>query len=152
MQAISTPVAYILWCLGLFGVCGIHRLYAGQVALGLIYLFTFGIFGFGQLIDLILIPGMVDERNRQLRRLRGDYGLGQIPTLQEPPVKTVSPMQTLLRAAKDNGGSLSLAQAALFTEMEISQVEPLLKEAVKVGYAHIGNDPETGAVRYYFDL
>jgi len=35
---------------------------------GIVYLCTFGLFGIGQLIDLVLVPGMVKGRNDQLRR------------------------------------------------------------------------------------
>ena len=62
----STPVAYLLWFLCLIGFCGVHRLYAGKVVSGIIYLFTFGLLGIGQFIDLFLIPNMVDKNNYQL--------------------------------------------------------------------------------------
>jgi len=55
----STGVAYLLWLLCFAGLCGIHRIYAGRVITGLIWLFTFGLVGIGQLIDLFLIPGMI---------------------------------------------------------------------------------------------
>mgnify|MGYP002010794816 CR=1 FL=1 len=57
----SLPVAYVLWAIG--GIYGIHRFYLGQVALGLLYLFTGGLCGIGWLIDAFLIPGLVEEAN-----------------------------------------------------------------------------------------
>ncbi|RPI60659.1 MAG: NINE protein [Planctomycetaceae bacterium] len=59
----STGLAYLLWCLGLVGLCGIHRFYAGKVFTGIIWLCTFGLLGIGQLIDLLLIPGMITNAN-----------------------------------------------------------------------------------------
>jgi len=59
----STGVAYVLWALCIVGLCGIHRFYAGKVLTGIIWLFTFGLLGFGQLIDLVLIPGMITNAN-----------------------------------------------------------------------------------------
>ncbi|HZT83745.1 MAG TPA: NINE protein [Gemmataceae bacterium] len=59
----STVVAYLLWCLAFVGLCGIHRIYAGKWVSGLIWLFTLGLFTFGQFIDLFLVPGMVREAN-----------------------------------------------------------------------------------------
>ena len=62
------------------------------------------------------------------------------------------PMQKLLKAAKENGGQLSIAQAAMATELLPNQIKRLLKEAEDTGYAQIGNDPNTGAIRYFFDV
>ena len=59
----STLVAYLLWCLVFVGFAGIHRFYAGKWISGLIWLFTGGLFLFGQVIDLVLIPGMIRESN-----------------------------------------------------------------------------------------
>lgn len=71
MQPINSGTAYILWYLCLFSICGGQRFYSGKVASGLIYLFTFGVLGIGQLLNLVLIPGMVDERNIYLRGMGG---------------------------------------------------------------------------------
>ena len=59
----STGVAYLLWLLCFFGFCGIHRFYSGRIITGLIWLFTLGLLGVGQLIDLFLIPGMIRTSN-----------------------------------------------------------------------------------------
>ncbi|HLO84556.1 MAG TPA: TM2 domain-containing protein [Nostocaceae cyanobacterium] len=67
----SKGVAYLLWLFCLFGFAGIHRFYCGKVVSGLIWFFTFGLLGFGQLIDLALIPAMVDEKNLKYVALRG---------------------------------------------------------------------------------
>jgi TM2 domain-containing membrane protein YozV len=61
----STGIAYLLWCACLFGVCGLQRFYAGKMISGIIWLLTAGLLGLGQLVDLILIPGMIEEANRQ---------------------------------------------------------------------------------------
>ena len=57
-QAIYTSrknkwVAFLL-CL-LFGILGVHYFYVGRVGWGILYIFTFGFFGIGWLIDLIKI-------------------------------------------------------------------------------------------------
>ncbi|MBW4523398.1 MAG: NINE protein [Scytolyngbya sp. HA4215-MV1] len=169
MQQVNTGTAYIFWCLWLLGLGGVHRLYTGQIGSGLIYLLTWGLFGVGQVIDLALIPGMVDRRNLYLRG--GHSGspivnqsvtlnIGDIPQLKElqqlkatqPKDQSNNSMQKLLKAAKEHGGQLSVAQAAMYVDLPPEQVKELLLEAVKAGYADINNDSKTGAVRYYFDL
>ena len=62
----SVGAAYGLWALCLVGVAGIHRFYAGKPITGIIWLLTWGVFGIGSLIDLFLIGGMIDRKNREL--------------------------------------------------------------------------------------
>ncbi|MBL8879752.1 MAG: NINE protein [Phycisphaerales bacterium] len=59
----SVGAAYGLWALCILGFAGIHRFYAGKWITGLIWLFTWGLLGLGSLIDLMLIPGMIERRN-----------------------------------------------------------------------------------------
>ena len=65
MEEKSTGTAYLLWALGLCGVSGIQRFYLGHTGVGLLYLFTWGLCGIGQLIDLFLIPGNVKVINHR---------------------------------------------------------------------------------------
>ncbi len=37
------------------GFFGIHRLYAGKYITGIVYMFTYGLFGFGWIFDIVLI-------------------------------------------------------------------------------------------------
>ena len=55
--------AYIFWAGCLIGICGLHRFYIGKVGTGLLWLFTFGLFGVGQFIDLFTLGGQVDVAN-----------------------------------------------------------------------------------------
>ena len=62
----TTPgMAYLLWLLTLLGFCGIHRFYLGKPLTGLLWFFTGGLCLVGQIIDLFLIPGMVEKANRR---------------------------------------------------------------------------------------
>ena len=63
-------VAYLLWLLGGFGVLGLHRFYLGRWITGLIWLFTGGVFLVGAIIDLFLIPEMVQVENLSRELLR----------------------------------------------------------------------------------
>lgn len=164
---VQTNTAYILWFLCILGICGGQRFYSGKIASGLLYLVTFGLFGFGQLIDLLLIPGMVEKRNIYLRGLYArnldlsnvqpavTLNLGQLSQPQPQPLvepPAVSPLHRLLRIAQEQGGTLSAAQVALYTGLEPEAVQSLLQEAQRYGYAEVCNDPQTGAVRYRFDV
>lgn len=61
----SIGTAYLLWALGFVGLCGLHRLYLGQVLLGLLWFFTLGLCGVGQLIDVFLIPNLTQSANQR---------------------------------------------------------------------------------------
>lgn len=50
----KSKIVALLLCIFL-GALGIHRFYVGKVGTGILYFFTFGLFGFGWLIDIILI-------------------------------------------------------------------------------------------------
>ncbi len=62
-QARSVGWAYLLWLSWLVGIAGVHRLYTGRYISGLIWLFTGGLCGIGQVIDLLFIPRMVEDHN-----------------------------------------------------------------------------------------
>ncbi|MBE9110582.1 hypothetical protein IQ273_14270 [Nodosilinea sp. LEGE 07298] len=130
---------------------------------GQLNLCTFGLFGLGQLIDLVLVPGMVKTRNDHLRRQYlaewGEDGLVMPVPIDRNLVAAQSvaqpqndSMQQLLRAAHANGGRLSKAQVALHTGLSTERVDALIQEALHCGYADITNDPDSGAVRYVFDV
>ncbi len=82
----------MLWALRIVGRCGIHRLYADKVLTGIIWLFIFGLLGFGQLIDLVLIPGMITNAN--LRFLAFGGARQNVNQHQNGVVNVVAPSRT----------------------------------------------------------
>ncbi len=58
--ATSIPIPFKAFEHALLIAIDVHRRFPGT---GLIWLFTFGLLGFGQLIDLVLIPGMITNAN-----------------------------------------------------------------------------------------
>lgn len=148
--------AYILWLAGFLSLNGLHRLYNGKIASGLLWLCTFGLFGVGQLVDLFLIPDMVEDYNAKMRAKLGVSANG-VP-LYEPVVATSviesDPKQQLmvklLKAAEMRNGRISVTQGVMDTGASFSQVEAILKEMLKSGYVKVDNHPDTGVVVYEF--
>ncbi|MEB3271074.1 MAG: TM2 domain-containing protein [Synechococcus sp.] len=64
----SLALSYLLWCLCLVGVCGLQRFYNRKPLSGLLWLFSFGLCGLGQLVDLLLLPTLVQEANQALQQ------------------------------------------------------------------------------------
>ncbi len=60
-QPRSVALAYVLWIAGFFFIAGLHRFYTGRWISGLIWLFTGGLCGVGQIVDAIFIPRMITD-------------------------------------------------------------------------------------------
>jgi TM2 domain-containing membrane protein YozV len=157
----NVGTAYVLWLGCLLQLHGLHRLYNGKIFTGLLWMFSFGLFGFGQLIDLLLIPNMVDEHNAKLRRQQGllPPGVAQVQpvvervVLNEIPTRYLEPsplISQLLQAAESRDGRLSVTQGVMATGASFAEVEATLKGLLRTGYVDITNDPETGVVLYEF--
>jgi TM2 domain-containing membrane protein YozV len=57
----STLTAYLLWFF--LGFLGIHKFYLGKTGMGILYIFTGGLFGIGLLVDLFTLAGQVRTYN-----------------------------------------------------------------------------------------
>ena len=58
-------VTFVLWGCGLLLLCGLHRLYLGRTKTGVLWFFTLGLCGIGQLIDLFRLGDMVRVANSE---------------------------------------------------------------------------------------
>ncbi len=158
----SVGTSYVLWAVWLFGLGGLHRIYNRKFATGFLWLITYGLFGVGQLVDLLLIPEMVEEHNtrQRLKMLGSSSPYPYAPPHLVEPVSLPNPpdlaltqeekVMKLLRTAQHRGGQISVTQAVLDTELSFSDVEDILKDLVKKGYVQASNDPSTGIVMYDF--
>lgn len=144
--------ALLMWFAWIFGFGGIHRIYLGKPISGVIYLLTWGLFGVGQVFDLLTLNRLVAEANA--KQLGGFTPLQlsspevPIPTIQDDPMELAR--LKLLNAAKEHGNQLSVTQGVMATGKTFEQVEELLDVMAKSGYVGIDNDPKTGAVVYTF--
>lgn len=152
----DTRTSYIFWLGCFLGIGGLHRLYNKKMLSGLLWLCTGGLFGVGQLLDLILIPSMVDEHNQEIRRRLGlsQAGVPLTPTtiattLYQPPTRDHL-MVKLVNAAHSRGGQLSVTQGVLDTGASFAEVEATLKDMLKNGYVALDNHPVSGVVLYDF--
>lgn len=139
----SVGLTYLFWAMGLFGLFGIHRFYCRKPVSGGIWLMSLGLVGIGQMVDLFLIPGMVEEANRPLLQL----GLATADTAALPSLE-----RQLLRLARASGrNGFSLNDALIELELPAgagsaavrSEIDRLLLEHL----LDVGND-ERGRVVY----
>ena len=138
MQAKSKGVAYLLWFF--FGLIGLHKFYLGKVGMGVIYLFTGGIFGIGWIIDLFTLGNQVDLYNA-LRQ-----GGGQQQAQQQsqnivvnvagqdsgPSIPKTSPEKEILQLAEDNP-QLSLQEIVSRTSLDLEDAEKALERMGQKG-------------------
>jgi len=97
----DVALAYALWCLSLVGLCGVQRLYLGQVGYGLILLLTFGFCGVAQLLDLILLPDAVGQLNRAnaIRALAPRPSATPVRAATPAPARSAAPASPPARPA-----------------------------------------------------
>ena len=62
----SIFVCYLLWFL--FGLIGLHKFYVRKTGIGVLYIFTGGLFLLGWVIDILLIPSQVQEVNETIAK------------------------------------------------------------------------------------
>ena len=155
----NVGISYILWAGIFFGLGGLHRLYNGKIFSGLLWLFTGGLLGIGQLIDLFFMPDMVESHNLKFQRRHGLLTPEAFPR-RSIPAESIHPKQAplsreqlrikLLKTAQAKGGQLSVTQGVMATGAPFKAVEAVLQDMLKAGYVGISNDPGTGVVVYVF--
>jgi TM2 domain-containing membrane protein YozV len=146
-------IAYLLWAACFLGVCGLQRIYLGKYGTGFLYLFTFGLMGIGQFIDLFTIPGMVEDANNRLlvHQMAGVLPAGAQAALpgRRAPRTTEEFQVALVQAAEANGGKLTVAEAVAATGRGFKDVERQLNQMAVGGYIEPDSD-ENGNIFFRF--
>lgn len=137
----SEGAAYAFWCLIFFGFGGAHRIYMGKYGTGFLWLLTFGLFGIGQVLDLVNMRKLLLESNIRA---------GALVPVRPEHKRLTSLRQRLVMAAKANGGTLSVTEAVAATGVDFPAVEEALREMVATGYVDVDNAPGSGVVIYRF--
>ena len=58
-------LAYILWFF--FGFLGVHKFYLNKIVIGILYIFTGGLFFIGWFIDLFTLPSQIELYNLKIQ-------------------------------------------------------------------------------------
>ena len=142
----STGMAYLLWGLWLLGFAGIHRFYLGKPISGLIWFFTWGLFGIGQIFDLLLIPEMVEKKNFSYRARLAEVQYPQLPSdvTLNPPRSDIHLILKLLSERSE----ATLADCVLATGKDTSKIQALLEQMQRDELIEVGNRESDGAIVY----
>lgn len=153
-------IAYLLWCFCLFGICGAHRFYIGEIGWGVIYLITFGFCGIGQFIDLFTIPGMVRKRNLVDRSLSEDLKNDAIrnATMVISGISAVNKhtnietmqndTQKIILDLLESGQSLSIGRLTAFADLPYSVIKKEIDNLVNNNVLSSSVD-ESGTKTYF---
>ncbi len=173
----SKSTAYLLAVIGpAFGFCGLQRLYMGKIPSGLLYLFTYGFLGLGQLFDLFTLGSSVDGHNLRLQvrslQARGataghHHSHQQMRSLQPPmapshPNANIDPdiihlsqmskeqrERALLKFAQKRGGRVTPTEVAVESDLSVDAAKKELEQFCVQGAAEM-NISDSGVVVFVF--
>lgn len=125
----TLAISYLLWGLGLLGVCGLQRFYNRKPYSGSLYLLTFGLCGLGQLVDLWLMPELVEQANA-------------LPLLQGAPLLLERQLLELARRSGERGFTINDALLALQPGSAVgsAEVRAEIQRLLEQQLLDVGND------------
>lgn len=112
----ENPTLELVLCIFL-GILGVHKFYEGKTGLGLVYLFTGGLFGIGWIIDIILLL---------------------IAVINEKPSKLVEKVKTS-SSDRPNSSSYALHSTRKFVDdyvvfdLETTGLDPYTDKIIEIG-------------------
>ena len=142
----NTGIAYILWSLSFLGFAGIHRFYLGKPFTGIIWFCTWGLFGIGQLVDLFVLPKMVEEKNSELRGRLEETKYSQLSSEENSRLHD-SPIHSILQLLSEQPEA-TLADCVLATGEETSEVKVVLEQMQREELITVDNRETDGAIVY----
>ncbi|MEE9385935.1 MAG: NINE protein [Nannocystaceae bacterium] len=155
MRDVAT--AYLLLAFSVFGIHGVHRFYLGKPVSGLLWFFTFGLFGLGTLYDLITLRNQLEQVNRRALLsapppLPGQPAIAPAPEasglVRAPPTPPSLELRVLALARQHNG-RLTTLLAATDLGVALATVEEQLDDLAANGQALMEVTDE-GVVVYDF--
>ena len=140
----TLAISYLLWCLTFVGICGVHRLYNRKPVSGIFWLLTFGLCGLGQLVDLLLMPSMVQQANQLLLL---EQTLSAMPS--SVPASIERQLLQLARRAGPEGFTINDAMLELNLPQSIDSdiVTAEIERLLHASLLDVGNDAK-GRVIY----
>jgi TM2 domain-containing membrane protein YozV len=144
----TLAVSYLLWAAGMVGVCGLQRFYNRRPLSGLLWLFTLGLCGIGQLADLLLIPDLVKQANQSGLLEEALSALAQAEG-EEMALPLERQLLLLARRAGNQGFTLNdaLVDLQLPRSIDSAMVRAEIERLLQADLLDVGND-ERGRVVY----
>ncbi len=119
--------AYLLCFFGFFGIAGLHHLLFGNYIRAIIYFFTGGLFVIGTIIDLFLIPRMVEKKSKS--------------NLVDQLDITIL---TLCRSKRET----TLSDLVIQTQAPPNEIKQILDQLCRQGLLTLDNRESDGAIIY----
>ena len=60
------------------GTMGLHKFYEGKIGTGILYLFSFALFGVGWIVDIIKLSFQINDASREVNYLQSEIYLAEI--------------------------------------------------------------------------
>lgn len=147
MQMKDLLISYFLCAAGLFTpLAGLHRFYLDKPVSAIVYLFTWGFFGIGTIVDLIRMPSLVDECNMRL------LYLDQSRDLLVPRSRLSSPERAILKCAQAHEGVVTVQMVTLASGLSMAESKTELERLYREHFCTKDIDEEGNEIYQFKGL